>query len=82
MRTTLTLDDDVAARLQAEARRTGRPFKSVVNESLRIALAQSAAVRKQKPFKIMPRSMGGPIAGVSYDNIGVLIEELEGDRHG
>lgn len=29
MRTTLTLEDDVAARLQAEARRTGRPFKAV-----------------------------------------------------
>jgi len=31
MRTTLTLDDDIAARLQAEARKTGRPFKIVLN---------------------------------------------------
>ena len=35
MRTTLTLDDDVAARLKAEARRTGKPFKQLVNECLR-----------------------------------------------
>jgi predicted transcriptional regulator len=82
MRTTLTLDDDVAARLQAEARRTGRPFKAVVNERLRMAFAQSAAVQKRKPFKVEPRAMGGPPAGLSYDNVGSLLEETEGARHG
>lgn len=82
MRTTLTLDDDVAARLQAEARKTGRPFKTVVNERLRIALAQGAAVQKRKPFTVEPRAMGGPVAGASYDNVGTLLDELEGVRHG
>lgn len=82
MRTTLTLDDDVAARLQAEARRTGRPFKTVVNERLRLALAQSAAVQKRKPFKVEPRAMGGPRAGLSYDNVESLLEDIEGDAHG
>jgi hypothetical protein len=81
MRTTLTLDDDVAARLQAEARRTGRPFRTVVNERLRMALAQGAAVQKRTVFKVEPRTMGGPCAGVSYDNIGALLEEIEGFGH-
>jgi hypothetical protein len=35
MRRTVTLDDDVDAMLRAEVRRTGRPFKQVVNELLR-----------------------------------------------
>ncbi len=82
MRTTLTLDDDVAARLQAEARRTGRPFKTVLNERLRMALAQGAAVQKRKPFRVQPRAMGGPAAGLSYDNVGTLLEEIEDARHG
>ncbi|MGD0493981.1 MAG: DUF2191 domain-containing protein [Steroidobacteraceae bacterium] len=82
MRTTLTLDDDVAVRLQAEARRTGRPFKVVVNERLRMALTQSATVQKRKPFKVEPRAMGGPPTGVSYDNVGSLLEDIEGARHG
>jgi hypothetical protein len=81
MRTTLTLDDDVAARLLAEARRTGRPFKTVLNERLRMALAQGAAVQKRKPFKVQPRAMGGPAAGLSYDNVGALLEEIEGADH-
>jgi len=33
VRTTLTLDDDVAAKLQAAARKSGRAFREVVNES-------------------------------------------------
>jgi hypothetical protein len=82
MRTTLTLDDDVAARLKAEVRRTGRPFKTVLNERLRMALAQGAAVQKRKPFKVQPRSMGGPAAGLSYDSVGSLLEEIESARHG
>lgn len=82
MRTTLTLDDDVAARLQAETRRTGRSFKTVVNERLRMALAHGAAVQEQKPFRVEPRAMGGPADGFSYDNVGALLEDIEGARHG
>jgi len=78
MRTTLTLDEDVAARLQAEARRTGRSFKTVVNERLRMAFTQTATVAQLKPFKVEPRSMG---ALLSFDNIGAALEELEGPHH-
>ena len=80
MRTTLTLDDDVAARLQAEARRSGRPFKAVVNEHLRAALAQRRAVKALPPFRVEPRNMGGPLPGLSYDNVGALLEEVEDVR--
>ncbi|MGH8209396.1 MAG: ribbon-helix-helix protein, CopG family [Steroidobacteraceae bacterium] len=78
MRTTLTLDDDVAARLQAEARKTGRPFKTVVNEYLRAGLAQRRAAKAGAPFRVEPVSMGVPPPGRSYDNVGALLEEIEG----
>jgi hypothetical protein len=78
MRTTLTLDDDVASRLQAEARRSGRPFKVVVNEHLRAALAQRKALKALPLFRVEPRDMGGPVPGQSYDNIGALLDEVEG----
>lgn len=38
MRTTLTIDDDLAALLHDQARRTGRTFRDVVNEALREGL--------------------------------------------
>jgi hypothetical protein len=78
MRTTLTLDDDVAARLQAESRRTGRPFKTVVNEYLRAGLAQRRVAKAAVRFRVQPVSMGAPLPGRSYDNIGALLEEIEG----
>lgn len=81
MRTTLTLDEDIAARLQAESRRTGRPFKAVVNEYLRTGLAQRRAVKAVEPFRIEPVSMGAPFPGRAYDNIGTLLEEIEGADH-
>lgn len=81
MRTTLTLDDDVAARLQAEARKSGRPFKVVVNEYLRAGLAQRQTAKKAAPFKVEPFDLGGPRSGRSYDDIGALLEEAEGPAH-
>jgi hypothetical protein len=81
MRTTLTLEEDVVARLQAEMRRSGRPFKEIVNELLRAGLAQRRAVKAMEPFKVEPVSMGTALPGRSYDNIGGLLEEIEGSGH-
>ena len=78
MRTTLTLDDDIAARLQAEARRTGQPFRVIVNEYLRAGLAQRRGAHSPPAFRITPVHMGVPIPGVPYDDIGAVLEEIEG----
>ena len=78
MRTTLTLDDDIATRLQAESRRTGQPFKIVVNEYLRSAMARRKAMRVLTPFRVKAVDMGGPQPVQSYDDIGVLLDEVEG----
>jgi hypothetical protein len=77
VRTTLTLEDDVAARLRAEARRTGRPFKTLVNEALRAGLLQKRVSPKQQ-FTIESHNFGGLHPGVSLDNIGELLERIEG----
>jgi hypothetical protein len=81
MRTTLTLDEDIAARLQAESRRTGRPFKVVVNEYLRVGLAQRRAAKTAAAFKVRPVHMGAPLPGRSYDDISALLEQIEGPEH-
>lgn len=80
MRTTLTLDDDVESKLRSEARRTGRAFKEVVNEALRSSL-QRRTHRPSTPFKVQPRDLGGLKPGLSLDNIGELLEQLEGPAH-
>jgi Arc/MetJ family transcription regulator len=46
MRTTLTLDDDVALLLAEAAHRTRTPVKQIVNAALRVALSPPAAQRE------------------------------------
>ena len=81
MRTTLTLDDDVAAKLKAETRRSGRSFKDIVNEYLRLGLYTKITQRPSKPFRVEARDLGGLRPGLSLDNVGDLLEQLEGPVH-
>ena len=80
MRTTLTLEEDVAAKLKAEARRSGRPFKQVVNEALRLGLLRRENAAPP-PFRVEPRDLGGLRPGISLDNIAELLEQVEGADH-
>lgn len=77
MRTTLTLDDDVYAKLDAEVRRSGKSYKEVVNNLLRQILLSRAHRKAPAVFKVRSRSLGSR-PGLNYDNIGDLIEHLEG----
>ena len=79
MRTTLTLDDDVARLVEKEAKRSGDSFKQVVNRLLRLGLTASKNPIR-KPFVVTPRPMGLP-PRLSYDNIEELLEALEGPYH-
>jgi hypothetical protein len=74
MRTTITLDPDVAAKLKAEVRRTGKKFREVVNRSLRRGLREEEAPRK--PFRIKP-FVSGERPGFNFDNIGELLDQLD-----
>lgn len=76
MRTTVTIDDDVAALLNKEMRKSGEPFKQVVNRAIRLGLT-APKHRARKPFKVTPINLGLP-PGLSYDNVEELLDHLEG----
>ena len=76
MRTTLSLDDDVTARLKAEVRRTGLSFKEAVNRALRRGLSAERRGRVEA-FVIQARPLGLR-PGLNYDKVGDLIEQIEG----
>ena len=76
MRTTLTLDDDVAKMLEKEMRRTGESFKQMVNETLRLGLA-AAKRPPQKPFVVKAWNLGLP----PFEKVEELLEYLEGPEH-
>lgn len=79
MRTTLSLDEDVARLLHREIRRSGTSLKASVNHFLRLGLMVSGKPNR-KQFLVHPRPLGLP-AGLSYDNVEDLIEAIEGTTH-
>jgi Arc/MetJ family transcription regulator len=79
MRTTLTIDDDVAAELERLRRTRDARMKDLVNDALRLGLRQMTDRPKRKrPFRT--RSFdGGRLLVASIDNIGELLAEIEGE---
>ncbi len=79
MRTTLTLDDDVAVKLKAAAK--SRPFQVVVNEVLRAGLTvfeKGAAIRK--PYRTRGLNLGHSLVG-TLDNVEEVLSGVDGDGH-
>ena len=79
MRTTLTLDDDLARRLKELARRQGRPFKEVLNEALRRGLAAQEVAEPAERYRV-ETFRSGFRAGVDPLKFNQLVDELEAER--
>lgn len=76
MRTTLTIDDDLAGLLKRRARELGVPFKEAVNRTIRAGLGGTATMRRGPAPKTIPHSFGFT-PGVDLDKLGQLADELE-----
>jgi len=72
---TVTLDEDVAAKLEGAARQAGVPAQDIVNGTLRRALPATAI--SPRPFKVKPRRMGS-MTGLHLDCLERLLNEVEG----
>ena len=77
MRTTLTIDDDLAGILQKKAAQAGQSFEQVVNDVLRSALAASGDVASQRPHMAVVGKPLGLRPGYDPDKLNQLVDELE-----
>jgi hypothetical protein len=80
MRTTLTLEPDIAAKAKKGAAKLGKPFKDVINAALRIGLDEVLHPPTAKPYSMKGRPMGLR-PGLNLDNIGELLAQLDGETY-
>lgn len=81
MRTTLTLDDDVAALLE-EARAERRvPLKQLVNDALRLGLPRLEQERKPAKRRYTQPVDGGRPLVDNFDDLDELLRIGEGEAH-
>jgi hypothetical protein len=80
IRTTVSLDDDVVARVKRESLSRGASFRDTLNDLLRAALLSIDYKPRRRALAIQPTHMGHK-PGLNYDNIESLLEYGEGDQH-
>jgi hypothetical protein len=83
MRTTLTIDDDVAVALDRVRAREALSLKAVVNQALRRGLRVMDAERERAPqerYRVRPWASGG--MRVSVDHVAEALEWAEGHGRG
>ncbi len=76
MRTTLTLEPDVARLLEEAAHRERKPFKQVVNEALRRALGGGQGARRAPRYRVVPHE-ARLLPGLDRSALNRLADELE-----
>jgi len=80
MRTTLTLDEDVAVELERLRATRNRSLKQLANEALRLGLRVMAGPpKKREPFRTKTVSIRCRLPNV--DNIAEVLNIAEGEDH-
>ena len=79
MRTTVRLDDGLLSQAKREAARRGRTLTSLLEQGLRLVLAQTPS-RSRRPRVKLPvcRAGGGLLPGVDLDDSAALLDRMEG----
>ena len=82
MRTTVTLDDDLAIRLERHRAQHGESFKQALNEAIRVGLArlEERADAAPEVSQTCPLPLGRRLAG-SIDNVSDVLAIAEDEDY-
>jgi predicted transcriptional regulator len=76
MRTTLTLESDVAEKIRQAGRSGTRSQKQIINEALRRGLETEGEKTKLRPFRV--KTFESPFrAGIDTAKLNQMVDELE-----
>jgi len=80
MRTTVRIDDALLKQAKLEAARRGETLTSLIEEGLRLVIAQSRAKKKRRVVLPVSSATGGVFPGVDLDDSAALLDIMEGTR--
>lgn len=79
MRTTVRLDDSLLERARREAARRGTTLTALIEQGLRLTLAEPVRLEERRRVELPVCNMGGgPLPGVDLDNSAALLDIMEG----
>ena len=78
MRTTLTIDDDIADALRESARLPDLPFKQVVNDALRRGMSPGTREAPSPEYRVVPRHSGF-VPGIDPLKLNQINDQLDAD---
>ena len=76
VRTTLTLDPDVARMIEEEVHRVRKPVKHVINAALRRGLTSAGGRRPPKPYRVRPHT-AKLLPGLDRGRLNALADDQE-----
>ena len=80
MRTTISLDEGLAADLKRRARTEGKSVSAVIAEALRAQLAKRPTPAKTRPFRLITVKGGGVRPGIDLTNLRTIEETDDLER--
>jgi hypothetical protein len=78
MRTTLTIEPDVAQKLKRRMAQTNQSLKETVNNALRAGLAETPPKSRTRHFRVEPHPSGF-FPGIDRDRMNQLADQLEAE---
>jgi hypothetical protein len=79
VRTTLSINDAILQQLRELARKSGKPFRQVVEETLLVGLTRQGKRRASPHFRVRPHSLGLK-PGFSGVSLNQLYDQLEAEE--
>jgi hypothetical protein len=80
MRTTVRLEDALISQAKREAERRGETLTALIEQGLRLVLAQSRTRRQREPVKLtVSKAGGGVLPGIDLNDSAGLLDIMELD---
>ena len=82
MRTTITLDDHLLARLKKRAAESGTSVSRLIEQAIQLLMQASPRAKRKSGFRLVTFGAGGHFSKLNIDKTSALLESDDVERFG